>query len=65
MKRLTLSFSNFDVFDPYPINQPFLQIETDQTLDDYRVFGYIRYRWNNSISQLYALYLALGVEIPN
>jgi hypothetical protein len=66
MKQIhSLSFSNFDVFDPYPINQPFLQIETDQTLDDYRVFGYIRYRWNNSISQLYALYLALGVEIPN
>ncbi|WP_194270174.1 hypothetical protein [Candidatus Methylospira mobilis] len=60
----SFAFSNFDVFDPYPMNQPFLQIETVQALDNCRVFGYIRYRWDNSISQFYALYLTIGVEIP-
>ena len=58
-------FGDFDVFDAYPASQPFLQVELEQKQNDWRYFGYIRYRWDNSISQFYSLYLALGVEIPN
>jgi hypothetical protein len=60
----SFTFSNFDVFDPYPTSQPFFQIEINQKLDNYNVLGYVRYRWDNSISQLYALYIALGLETP-
>jgi hypothetical protein len=63
----TYSFilGDFDVFDAYPASQPFLQVELAQKQNDWRYFGYIRYRWENSISQFYSLYLAVGVEIPN
>jgi hypothetical protein len=58
-------FGDFDVFDAYPASQPFLQVELEQKQNDWKYFGYIRYRWENSISRFYSLYLAVGVEIPN
>lgn len=58
-----MTYSNFDVFDPYPASQPFLQAEVTQKVDDITYFSYVRYRWNYSIENFYSLYFAVGAEL--
>jgi hypothetical protein len=64
-RRYDFSYSNFDVFDPYPASQPFLQAEASQQMDEMRLYSYIRYRWDYSITNFYSLYFAIGAELPN
>lgn len=63
-REVNLSYSNFDVFDPDPASQPFLQLEGRQTVDGIDWYSYVRYRWNQSIDQFYSLYLTVGLSIP-
>lgn len=63
-RAYSLTYANFDVFDPYPIDQPFVQIEADQDVDGWRLFGYARYRWSHQFQNFHSLYLSLGVVIP-
>lgn len=63
-QEISLSYSNFDVFDPDPASQPFLQLEGRQTVDGIDWYSYVRYRWNQSIDQFYSLYLTVGLTIP-
>jgi hypothetical protein len=60
-----LSYSNFDVFDPYPASQPFLQAEVAQKFDRVTYYSYVRYRWDYEVTQFYSLYLAFGATFPN
>lgn len=60
-----LSYSNFDVFDPYPASQPFLQAEVAQKFDSVTYYSYVRYRWDYEVTQFYSLYLAIGATFPN
>jgi hypothetical protein len=64
-RHFSLSYSNFDVFDPYPASQPFLQAEISDEIDETRVYGYVRYRWDYAITNFYSLYVALGLELPH
>ena len=60
-----LSYSNFDVFDPYPASQPFIQAEVSQKFDSVTYYSYVRYRWDYDVTQFYSLYLAIGATFPN
>lgn len=64
-RKYVLSWSNFDIFDPYPASQPFLQFEVQQEVEKVMYYGYVRYRWDDTVDQFYALYLTLGLELPN
>lgn len=61
----TVSYSNFDVFDPYPASQPYLQLEGSRKVEGIEYFGYLRYRWDYSIDHFYSLYLAVGLTLPD
>lgn len=64
-RRYLVSYSNFDIFDPYPASQPFLQFEVQQKINTVTYYSYIRYRWDYSIERFYSLYLTFGLEMPN
>jgi len=64
-RHYVLSYSDFDVFDPYPASQPFVQAEVTQKLNQVTYYSYVRYRWDYSVTQFYSLYLAIGAEFPN
>lgn len=64
-RHYVLSYSNFDIFDPYPASQPFIQLEFKQEIDAVTYYTYMRYRWDYTVDRFYSLYLTFGAEIPN
>ena len=64
-REYSFTFGNFDIFDPYPASQPYVQFEGSQIVAGNKLFSYIRYRWDTATNQFFSLYLTLGVEIPN
>lgn len=60
----SLRFANYDVFDVYPTNTPYWQLEIEQELNKFALYAYGRWRYENVISNLYSFYLAVGVVIP-
>lgn len=63
-RRYLLSYGNFDIFDPYPASQPYVQMEVQQKLGEINYYSYVRYRWEDSMDRFYSLYLTLGMELP-
>lgn len=64
-REYSFMFANFDIFDPYPSSQPFVQLEGVQEINRNKYYGYVRYRWNTETGQFHSLYLTLGMELPN
>ena len=59
------TFADFDIFDPYPATQPFVQAEVTQKIETTKLFAYVRYRWDYAAADFYGLYLSIGAEFPN
>lgn len=64
-REYSFMFANFDIFDPYPSSQPFVQLEGVQEINQNKYYAYLRYRWDTETAKFYSLYLTLGMEFAN
>jgi len=64
-RAYSFMFANFDIFDPYPSSQPFVQLEGSQEISRITYYAYVRYRWDTATEQFHSLYLTVGMDFPN
>ncbi|MBS1651812.1 MAG: hypothetical protein JSU07_07375 [Bacteroidetes bacterium] len=57
-------YGNYDVFNPYRINQAFFQIDGDYEPNEvWTIFSYLRYQYNNSIENPLNAFFAIGIKL--
>lgn len=57
-------YGSYDVFNPYALNQPFLQISGDNELSSLCTFAwYLRYQYSNRVTTPFNYFLGLGLRL--
>jgi hypothetical protein len=63
-EQVELMYGSYDVFNPYEINKPFVQVSWEYELrDTCALFSYFRYQYNIGVFKPFNYFFGLGLKM--